>query len=353
MDLPPLITTSTDPNVAQADAGVLGVPSTQILFGGESVLDSGFNGGRLQFGVWLDRAHTWGVGGEYFQLDQETTSFSATNANLPIIARPFFNTLTGVEDSGLTAFPGRITDGSISASAYSELKGGGFNLRYLNCCTEGCVTPLFCSCPEKFCSRTETLIGYRYLQLDEGVMIQESEVSGLTAAPGSLALTDHFDTRNQFNGFDFGWKYRRNRGFWSFDAMFRMGVGVTRQRVTINGQTTINDPNNNPVVQTLPGGFLAQTTNIGTYTQDEFAVVPEFRTNIGYQMTDHWRVNFGYTFIYWSNVVRPGHTISRDINPNLFPPPVQPFAGAQRPAFAWDTTDYWVQGLNVGAEYRW
>lgn len=353
MSLPPLITTSNDPNVAQADAGVLGVPSTQILFGGGDVLDDSFNGGRLRFGVWLDKQHTWGIGGEYYELDQETASFNATSATLPIIARPFFNTLTGVEDSGITAFPGRTTSGEISATARTEFVGGGFNLHYLTWCREGCGKFLFCQCPEKFCSRTESMIGYRYLQLDEGLMISESEVSNLTNAPGSLAITDNFTTRNQFNGFDFGMKYRRNRGFWIFDAMFRMGVGVTRQRVSITGQTVINDPNNVPTVVTQPGGFLAQTSNIGTYKQDQFAVVPEFRTNISYQMTDHWRWTLGYTAIYWSNVVRPGDHISRDINPNLFPPPVDPFVGAQRPAFAWNTTDYWVQGLNVGAEYRW
>ena len=61
----------------------------------------------------------------------------------------------------------------------------------------------------------------------------------------------------------------------------------------------------------------------------------------------------GYTGIYWSNVVRPGHHISRDVNPNLIPPVQQPVTGAKRPAFAFDTTDYWIQGISLGGEYRW
>jgi hypothetical protein len=146
--------------------------------------------------------------------------------------------------------------------------------------------------------------------------------------------------------------YRRTRGFWTFDTLLRLGVGNTRQTVTINGQTTVSDPND-PPAQTLTGGLLAQTSNIGTYRQNEFTVVPEFNMNVGYQLTDHLRLKLGYTAIYWSNVVRAGDQISRDLNPNLLPPPADPFSGALRPAFAFDTTDYWVQGINFGGEYRW
>ena len=178
-------------------------------------------------------------------------------------------------------------------------------------------------------------------------------VSTDTLNPGSFDILDRFETRNQFNGFDIGWMYRRTHGFWTYDCLVRMAIGNTRQTVTINGQTTINDPTSTPAVQTLPGGLLTQTSNIGLFRQNEFTVVPEFNANIGYQLTDHLRMMLGYTFIYWSNVVRPGEHISRDLNPNLLPPPADPLTGAQRPAFAFDTTDYWAQGISFGGEYRW
>jgi hypothetical protein len=132
-----------------------------------------------------------------------------------------------------------------------------------------------------------------------------------------------------------------------------MGIGITRQTATLAGQTTVNDPSLDPATQTYQGGLLTQTSNIGSYSQDQFAVVPEFRFNLGYQATDHWRATVGYTFIYWSNVVRPGDHISRDLNTDFLPPAADPFTGSQRPAFAWNTTDYWVQGVSIGAEYRW
>jgi hypothetical protein len=353
MALPPLVTSSTNPNVPRRQAGVLGDPSTVILVGGEDVLASEFDGGRLRFGIWLDRCHTWGLGAEFFGIGRETRSFIGTSSGDPILARPFFNTRTGLEDSELVAFP-EVVSGTVTATASSELRGGGFHVRALTRCNEGCAKFLFCGCPEPFCSRTEALFGYRFLQLEESVTITEDLVSTDTTNPGSFDIMDSFDTRNQFNGFDMGWMYRRTRGFWTFDGTIRLALGNTRQTVTINGETTINDPTSTPAVQTFPGGLLAQTSNIGTYRQNQFAAVPEINANIGYQLTDRVRVFGGYTFLYWSNVVRPGDQISRDLNPGLLPPPEAPvLMGVQRPGFAFDTTDYWAQGISVGAEYRW
>jgi hypothetical protein len=352
MNLPPLVTTSTNPSISRDQAGVLTDPATRVLFGGGDVLEDELSGSRVRFGVWLNRRHTWGVGAELFQLDTESESLTGVSNGNPILARPFFNTQTGVEDSGIVAYPG-VASGTVTAAAASRLRGGSFNFRYLRCCNEGYSRWLFCGCPERFCSRTEQTFGLRFLDLEEAVSVRESMISTDPTSPGSLDLGDQFDTRNQFSGLDIGWSYRRVRKFWSVDGMLRLAAGNTRQTVTIRGQTVVNDPTNTPTVQTLPGGLLAQTSNIGMYRQNEFTVVPEINTNIAYQLTEHWKLSLGYTAIYWSNVIRAGDQISRDLNPNLLPPPAVPFTGTQRPAFAFDTTDYWVQGINFGGEYRW
>lgn len=344
MNLPPLITTSPS-NVTQAQAGVLGSGNaTSVLYGGNKVLTDPISGGRLRFGFWLDKCHQWGIGAEYFQIGQDTESFRATSGGSPILARPFFNTQLNREDSELIAFP-NVVSGTGGVDVSTELIGWGVHLRHLRQCNEGCNAGLFCGCPEHFCSRTELMVGYRNLQLTEGVGISEDLV-GINPA-NNFAIRDQFDTRNQFSGLDLGWMYRRTRGFWTFDALMRLAIGNTRQSVNINGTTRID----NGAVQ--QGGLLAQTSNIGSYKRDEFSVVPEFDFNVGYQLTDHLRLIGGYTFIYWSNVVRPGDQISRDLNTDLLPPPVDPISGAARPEFAFRMTDYWVQGLNFGAEYRW
>ena len=181
----------------------------------------------------------------------------------------------------------------------------------------------------------------------------EDLTSNDTNNPGTFDIFDRFETRNQFTGFDVGWTYRRTRGFWTLESVLRMAVGNTKQSVRINGSTTITDPTANPITTTHAGGLLAQPSNIGSYTQNEFSIVPEFGAKVGYQLTDHLKATLGYTFIYWSNVVRPGDQISTDVNPNQLPPRGTTVVGIGRPNFDFDTTDYWVQGLSFGGEYRW
>ena len=105
-----------------------------------------------------------------------------------------------------------------------------------------------------------------------------------------------------------------------------------------------------------PGGLLAQSTNIGHHSNDKFAAVPELDLNIGYQINDHWRAFVGYSFLYASNVVRPGDQIDRRVNPNLIPVigggATTP-TGPSNPMVTGAHSDFWAQGANVGLEFRY
>ncbi|MEO1528350.1 MAG: BBP7 family outer membrane beta-barrel protein [Planctomycetota bacterium] len=346
MDLPPLLTTSPT-GTARADAGILTRPATSTLFGGEPIFEDAFDGLRLRFGFWLDRCHTYGVGGEFFGLNREDLRFTATSTGDPIIARPFFNTLTGLADSELVAFPG-VVSGTATISAYSELTGGSFYLRALRCCDEGCREWLFCGCNGHYCTRSEFRIGYRYLELEEGVGIREELV---VPDPGSFDIIDQFDTRNQFNGLDLAWSHRLVRGYWNLDGLVRIAVGNNNQTVTISGSQEITDATG--TTETFDSGILAASSIVGTYEQDEFSVVPEIGVTLGYQLTNHLKASVGYTGIYWSNVVRPGQHIPTMLNPELIEPAITPLTADAMPQFAFDTTDYWVHGVTYGLEYRW
>lgn len=358
MDLPPLVTQSAA-GTDQADAGVLTRSGTSTLFGGpgRDLFDDSRAGWRLQFGFWLDRCHTMGLGADYLELDRETESFSATSTGNPILARPFFNTTTGSEDSELVAFNNgsdiQLT-GTVAVSAYSELAGGSFYIRRLTCCDEGCRAWLFCGCNDHYCSRSEFRLGYRYMQLDEGVLITEALQNNGTFNVGQFDIADRFDTENQFNGVDFAWNHRITRGYWTCESLVRLGVGNTRQTVRIAGQTVIVDRNDpaNVTTETFDAGLLALASNSGVHQRDEFSVLPELNVTLGYQLTDHLKVTFGYTGIYWSNVVRPGQHIPTMIDTNQLPPPITGTTDP-RPLFAFDTTDYWASGLSYGLEYRW
>ena len=74
---------------------------------------------------------------------------------------------------------------------------------------------------------------------------------------------------------------------------------------------------------------------------------------IAFKVTERLRLTAGYTFVYWSQVVRPGDQIDLDLNPNLFPPEAMPFSGPLRPRFTWRESDFWAQGVSAGVDYRW
>ena len=57
------------------------------------------------------------------------------------------------------------------------------------------------------------------------------------------------------------------------------------------------------------GGVLTQTSNIGRYYRNPFAVVPEVTISLGVQFAPWLRGTIGYNILYWSNVARPGNQI--------------------------------------------
>lgn len=78
--------------------------------------------------------------------------------------------------------------------------------------------------------------------------------------------------------------------------------------------------------------------------------MPELGITLGYDFTCRLRATFGYTFLYWSKVARPGEQIDTELNPSQFPPGT--LVGAPHPQFVFHTSDFWAQGLNFGLEYR-
>ena len=101
-----------------------------------------------------------------------------------------------------------------------------------------------------------------------------------------------------------------------------------------------------------PGALLALESNSGTFSRDEFSVVSEFGATLGYALSARSRFLVGYTFIYWPNVVRAGEQIDLNVNTDLLPPP-QATDDPEVPAFAFNETNFWAQGISLGLEYRW
>ena len=128
----------------------------------------------------------------------------------------------------------------------------------------------------------------------------------------------------------------------------KLAIGQMQQTVSVNGNTSVTVPGG--TTTTSQGGVLALGTNIREETRNDFAVMPELGFNLHWQVSDLWRANFGYTFMYVSNVVGPGDQIDTNLDPNQFPPPTAVNPRFPQPLF--ENDDLWIQGLTAGLECR-
>lgn len=343
MRTPPLATTSPQ-GTPPGEAGVLDQGAT-TLFGGD-LLTASRSGGRIRFGTWLGEGRCIGVEGEYFALGDIHDRFIGTSTGDPILARPFFNAVTNAEDSELVAYPDILT-GTFTADAQGSLQSAGVRMLW-NLCQSGAPIDL-CSV-ERCESRLDLLLGYRFLRLDESLQMREQLTSQLTNDPGTFDIQESFATRNEFNGFEIGLSRTEGYRRWTLDMLLKVAFGNVRESVSINGSTIIDDGTG---PETFTGGLLAQRTNIGDYSRDRFALIPELGVTLGYQLTPRWQANFGYSLIYWDRTVRAGEQIDRTINPNLLPVEIPPLTGPLRPEFSFQENSFWAQGMSFGATYVW
>jgi hypothetical protein len=331
---PPLVTTSL-PNTPQADAGVLGLSSTLLLFGGERYEDGVQPGGRISFGRFLGPDQHVGIAASFFALGQDEINFNRTAAGInDILAIPFFDSSTGEENALLVNFPGVTQNGRVSVTSQNDVLGADVYLRKL-AFAEGCF-------------RVDAIGGYQFSRVDDMLSINAvyDDVAGIPNS--NFNVTDIFDVRNEFHGGSVGFLAYADHGRWTVKMLGKCGIGNMNQSVTINGATT-----NTPVggaASTEAGGLFTQPTNIGTYDNNELVFIPEAKINFGYRATENWTLSVGYSFMYWTDIVTAGDVFDSRVNPTQIPGPIVGPATPAPPTFL-DTGDFWVQGLNFSAEF--
>jgi len=101
--------------------------------------------------------------------------------------------------------------------------------------------------------------------------------------------------------------------------------------------------------QTTAGGILAQPTNIGSYERNRFAFLPQLTTNLHYHVTPNVSVHIGYNIMWMSDVALTGDQIDLNVNPSQFVGGT--LVGPADPAFTFQETDYWLQGINWGVNW--
>ena len=327
--LPPLVTSSPQ-SEPRATAGVIGQPGTTVLFGDERV-DAGERfGGRVTVGQWLDDGKEIGIGGSFFALEECGVRYSMASIGDPILARPFFDTFQGQNAAALIAFPS-VNSGSIDVHSASDVLGAEFFVRRL----------LTANCG----NRLDLIGGYYFTRVDDGLTISSSTLivdpGGLAAVGTTIDLVDVFGVRNEFHGGELGLLLERGRGCWTWKVLGKVSIGNLNQTVTVHGET-VTTPSGGPAA-TGTGGLLARPSNSGTFERNEFIYVPEASVNLSRRLNEHLDVSLGYTFIYWSSILLAADQVDMSVNPN----------GGTSPAFTFNDTDFWVQGVNVGLEFHY
>jgi hypothetical protein len=341
----PLLTTGSP---SATIIGGLTQPGTQVLFG-QSPLDYGTTSGmRLDAGGWLDAERTWGVDGSIFFLERHAAGFGASsdaNGN-PVLAQPLVDPATGQEFTEVISLPGLMA-GRVAISSRSRLRG--WELNGLANAVRG----------DHF--NLDLLAGFRTVTLDEDLQ----DVSVLTPLvsqfltfqgaavnpPNTVTTFDGFTAHNHFYGVQVGGLASWELGDLTLGATGKIAVGSSQELVQVSGISALITPTG--TTTTAPGGVLAVPGNIGRHFHDAFAVVPELGLQVSYRVTAHLEARVGYTFLYWSDVARPGNQVNRAVAPGLIPTdPLFGSANATRPAFQFHASEYWAQGLTFGLALR-
>lgn len=305
--VPPLASVG---NPADAVPGALGQPGTGLLVN-NTINYRWMSGVRAEAGRWFGEAQRFGIEGSGFLFERNPRNLAFTDAN------------------GIAAAPNLYAPVNNGAEAATvPLNGLGITqrLRLWGAEANGLVNLLRC---ERW--SVDFLAGGRYVDLEEELALNYN-------AQAAVALNgnDNFRTRNQFYGGQVGTKVAWNSGKWHVDLVGKVGLGNNHRTTTVGGIQT-----NAAGAVALPFGVYAQANNIGRITDDTFAVVPEAKVQVGYDLTRNLRATLGYSFLYWNNVARPGNAVDRVI------------AGPGRPFRQVGETDFWAHGFNGGLEFRW
>jgi hypothetical protein len=349
MRSPPLVSVNT-----LGDIAALNRAGSRVLYGG-NLEDQGHAGGAFTLGFGIpgdnpaDPCCIAGFEGGFLFLAREGRTLRAFSEGNPVIGRPFTDISTGV--------PIPFVQAVANPAGFFPALAGGVAVDYSSL-LYGFEANGICRFCCDLCAgyRVDALFGFRHLGLSEELSIHED----LQARDGSgetIIVRDSFRTRNNFYGGQLGLRGETQFGNWFVQATGKVALGVVNERVYIDGFTIDTLPPFAPVRAT--GGLLAQTSNIGRYGRTEFAVLPEVQVRLGYQVNSFLRLSVGYSFLWLSTVARPGDQIDTVVNTNLIPGfanGVQlpnPPGGPNRPAFHFQQTDFWAQGIMVGAELRY
>jgi hypothetical protein len=298
--------------------------------------------------MWFDpeKTHAFELAGFYLGKNSRQYSVTSDANGNPFLAQPVFVTGVGGGESALVITQAGISAGTIHLDTTLNFLGAEANWIINAYRLNGWTFDYFA--------------GVRYLYLDDNLSLNQN----ITVLPGgvgfpfnanpagapagsNILLSDSFNVANRFYGGQIGARVNWTACNWELGAILKLGLGAT----DIDGASTLIA---NGAITTVPGGVLAQASNIGQHTSTDFSVVPELTLTASYQFTAWFRVLVGYNLIYWTDVERAANQIDRRIDATQAPtsPTFVPGAVGTNPLFPNIRSDFWAQGLNLGMEFK-
>jgi hypothetical protein len=337
----PALATTSPAGTARASAGVLGQAGTTVLFGDDNLNDSSRSGVRVGLGIGLTPC--FAVEMDYIKLGNAVERFSQNAADGSILARPFLNASSNLQDSNVLTLPGQLS-GSLDINSTTGFESAGIYGR----------TPLWDLCG--LCGpmgQVDFIAGYRYARLMDTTDFNSAVVNiGGTALAlnASQTVSELFQSTNNFHGADLGFITTFRGPCLSLELLTKVALGGVTRYTIIDGDTvTTPAPGQTPI--TTEGGLLTQRTNIGERRDSSFAVLPEFGAKLGYQVRPCMQLTVGYNLLILNNVIRSGDMI--DTTLNLTQASNGALVGAARPAYAPGTSTFWAQGISFGMQYNY
>lgn len=309
------------PLITTGGTGVLTDPATFVFLGNNDIDYPSFSGGRVSAGFWLDNERLWSIEGSGFLLEKRGDSPGVISDGTVTVSIPFIDANTGAPAAFPVAQAGQ--PGGVQVAATSLLWGAEANLVYAGV--------------DAGAWSVAWIMGFRYLDLAENLDLNATSIAG----GATTVLHDHFGTRNQFYGGQFGARFGCTSGclFWAAQAV--IALGQNHETLVAFGEQA------NITASTITAtGLFAHTANSGHFNQDEFAYVPEGQLKIGYRVSRNITLTLGYTFLYWHEVARAGD----QINPVTTAPGTNL---ANVPQVLFEQRYIWAQGGSLGLEMRY
>ena len=310
--------------IATAPVGTLPrLPAATTVFG--DTLNGDMSVGyRGDMGLFL--SDNLGVGGRFWVLSENEDEYSiADNGNNISIGRPFFNVLTDAEDALIVAFQNVFT-GSVSGTSKLDMMAAEAYARVNLGCTKTCQLDL--------------IGGYSYMSVDDELSLTSTTITQATGR--TRTYNDLFDTENVLHGGQIGFEAVVTNGRWFARSLTKVHMGNMDQTVRISGSSTDQTP---PAAAAAANSGLLTLGNQGTWNRDEFTFIPEINFKLGYRFREHVEMTVGYSFLMFDNLALAGEHVDRVIDPSSLNTS-GPFGN--RPAFAWNDSSLWVQGIDLG-----